>query len=135
MTVRMKLLTSIALVVFILVLGATYVGLKIGAPFSVPNSISSAAQEAFDKLAQRYKFNVRIWTPPRLQAFCIMVVGSTAYVYPAFNVGIRRCRAIMGYSRARSQLLCRAFRTRTLTGFSSAGSTSSPSFSLLRNRK
>ena len=39
-----------------------------------------------------------------------------------------------GYSRAGSQLLLRALSTRTFTGFAGAGSTCSPSVSLLCNR-
>jgi hypothetical protein len=39
-----------------------------------------------------------------------------------------------GYSRAGSQLLSRASRTRTFTGFAGAGPTCSPSVSLLCNR-
>ena len=39
-----------------------------------------------------------------------------------------------GYSRASSQLLSRASRTQTLTGFADAGPTCSPSVSLLCNR-
>jgi len=49
--------------------------------------------------------------------------------------GIRRCRAIMGYSRTGSQSLCRTVSTRTFSGSSSAGSTDSPLVSLLRNRR
>ena len=29
--------------------------------------------------------NVRIWTPPQLQALRFMVIGTTAHVYPASN--------------------------------------------------
>jgi hypothetical protein len=40
----------------------------------------------------------------------------------------------MGYSRAGSRSLFRAFRTWTFEGFVDAGSTGLPSFRLLRNR-
>ena len=41
---------------------------------------------------------------------------------------------MMGYSRAGSHSLLRAFRTWTLEGFADAGSTGLPSLRLLRNR-
>jgi hypothetical protein len=46
-----------------------------------------------------------------------MAVGSTAYVYPASSVGIHVCRAIMGYSRTGSLLLCRVFKHSDIVGF------------------
>ena len=61
--------------------------------------------------------------------------GTTAYVYPASTISIdQSIRAIMGYSRASSQSLCRALSTWTFSGFAGAGSTCSPSYSLLCNR-
>lgn len=52
-----------------------------------------------------------------LQAPCQTAVGSTAYVYPASSVGIHVCRAIMGYSRTGSLLLCRVFKHSVIIGF------------------
>ena len=56
------------------------------------------------------------------------------YIRPLDLASIYRCRAMMGYSRANSPSERRAFRTRTFSGFASAGSTCSPSFGVLRNR-
>jgi len=71
---------------------------------------------------------------PSLQAPFALAPVPTAHVYSASDYGIVSMRAMMGYSRAGSQSLFRAFRTWTLEGFSSAGSTGLPSFRLLRNR-
>ena len=45
--------------------------------------------------------DIRIWTPPVLQAFSLRVDGTTAHVYPAC-VWALDALAIMGYSRADS---------------------------------
>jgi hypothetical protein len=78
--------------------------------------------------------NVRVWTPPRLQARC-----SLAMRFDCSRVsGLVSWHTLMpghnGYPRASSQLLSRAFRTWTFTGLAGAGSTCSPSVSLLCNR-
>ncbi|MGH6631285.1 MAG: hypothetical protein ACREB3_16275, partial [Burkholderiales bacterium] len=57
------------------------------------------------------------------------------YIRPLAAASIYRCRAMMGYSRARSQLLFRAFRTWSFSGSAGAGSTCLPSFGLLSNRE
>jgi hypothetical protein len=70
---------------------------------------------------------------PSLQAPFALAPVPTAHVYSASDICIVSMRAMMGYSRARSQSLFCVFRAWTLEGFSSAGSTGLPSFRLLRN--
>ena len=56
------------------------------------------------------------------------------YIRPLIAASIYRRRAMMGYSRASSQSLFRAFRTSALAGSAGAGSTCLPSSGLLSNR-
>jgi hypothetical protein len=56
------------------------------------------------------------------------------YIRPLIAASIYRRRAMMGYSRANSQSLLRAFRTSALAGSAGAGSTCLPSSGLLSNR-
>jgi len=57
------------------------------------------------------------------------------YIRPLTSTSIGRCAAIMGYSRAGSPSLLRAWCTWTFSGSASAGSTCSPSNGLLCNRE
>jgi hypothetical protein len=62
--------------------------------------------------------NVRIWTPPHLQASCSGRHGTTAYVYPASKVGIRLLMpGHNGLFARQSQSLCRTFKYVDIPGF------------------
>jgi hypothetical protein len=56
------------------------------------------------------------------------------YIRPLSTASIDRHRAMMGYSRASSLSVSRAFRTSRFPGFAGAGSTCLPSSGLLSNR-
>ena len=78
----------------------------------------------------------RIWTPPRFASrpFFGGEVRLLTYIRPLSTASIYRRRAMMGYSRACSPSLIRAFRTSSLSDSAGAGSTCLPSSDLLSNR-